>query len=61
MQAFDYQAYEAYCYEQQCRELDICQSCDGYGNHGIDEDGCVYVCYYCHGDGKYFPPKRLFT
>lgn len=29
-----------------------CDSCDGFGDHGVDEDGCLYVCYGCGGTGK---------
>lgn len=31
----------------------ICQSCGGFGDHGTDEDGCLYVCYGCGGTGKF--------
>lgn len=29
-----------------------CPSCDGFGDHGIDEAGCWLVCYACGGSGK---------
>lgn len=29
-----------------------CPSCDGFGDHGIDEAGCWMVCYGCGGSGK---------
>ena len=32
----------------------ICPSCGGCGDHGYDEEGCLYVCYGCGGTGKYF-------
>lgn len=35
--------------------LNRCPRCDGFGDHGLDEDGCLYVCYGCGGTGKYFP------
>lgn len=54
MQIFDFQAYEAYCSDQQYRELNICNSCGGYGDHGYDDEGRAYLCYACCGDGKYF-------
>lgn len=57
MQTFDYQAYDAYCADQQYRILDICDSCQGEGHHGIDDVGCLYVCYACGGDGNYFSQK----
>ena len=31
----------------------ICPSCGGFGDHGLDEDGRLYVCYGCGGTGKY--------
>ena len=36
----------------------ICPSCDGCGDHGYDEDGCMYVCYGCGGNGKYFQGSK---
>lgn len=59
MQTFDYQAYEAYCADQQYQILDICDSCHGYGDHGLDDEGKVYVCYACGGDGKYFSSRVI--
>lgn len=30
-----------------------CESCGGFGDHGVEEDtGCLYVCYACGGTGK---------
>lgn len=30
-----------------------CPSCDGYGDHGVEEEsGCLYVCYCCGGSGR---------
>ena len=32
---------------------DYCESCDGFGDHGVEEEsGCLYVCYACGGTGK---------
>ena len=29
-----------------------CASCDGVGDHGVEEDtGCQMVCYACYGTG----------
>jgi DnaJ-class molecular chaperone len=34
--------------------LNICSSCDGHGDHGIEEEtGCQFVCYGCGGTGRY--------
>ena len=33
---------------------DYCESCGGFGDHGVEEDtGCLYVCYACGGTGKW--------
>ena len=29
-----------------------CPSCDGFGDHGIDEEGCWMVCHACGDSGK---------
>lgn len=43
------EAREAYFAAQ-----NICMSCDGFGDHGVEEEtGCLYVCYGCGGTGKY--------
>lgn len=43
------EAREAYFAAQ-----NICPSCDGFGDHGVEEEsGCLYVCYGCGGTGKY--------
>jgi hypothetical protein len=34
--------------------INCCTHCGGFGDHGLDEDGCLYVCYGCGGTGKYF-------
>jgi hypothetical protein len=32
---------------------DDCDSCGGWGDHGVEEEtGCLYVCYACGGTGK---------
>ena len=28
-----------------------CPSCDGFGDHGLDDEGRALVCYTCYGDG----------
>lgn len=47
------------------RENNICPSCGGFGDHGCDEDGLLYVCYACSGTGLYTVPtissKTFFT
>lgn len=46
------------------RDLDYadrneCPSCDGYGDHGFEEEtGFRHVCYGCYGSGKYFTGGR---
>ena len=31
---------------------DYCESCDGFGDHGIEEEtGRLYICYSCGGTG----------
>lgn len=31
----------------------VCDSCDGTGDHGIEEEsGCLYTCYACCGTGR---------
>jgi hypothetical protein len=33
----------------------VCPSCGGTGDHGVEPDtGCLFVCYSCAGTGKYF-------
>jgi hypothetical protein len=34
-----------------------CTHCDGFGDHGLDEDGCLYICYGCGGTG--FEPQEV--
>ena len=34
-------------------QSDVCESCGGWGYHGIEEEsGLPYVCYSCCGTGK---------
>lgn len=45
-----------WCHELQAEELGTCTTCDGYGDHGFEEEtGCLYTCYGCGGTGKYYP------
>jgi len=31
---------------------DYCESCDGFGDHGVEEEtGRLYICYSCGGTG----------
>ena len=31
---------------------DYCESCDGFGDHGVEEEtGRLYVCHACGGTG----------
>jgi hypothetical protein len=31
----------------------VCSSCDGFGDHGVEEEsGCLYACYACGGTGR---------
>lgn len=40
--------------EARYKALNRCPSCDGWGDHGVEEEsGCLYVCYSCGGTGKY--------
>jgi DnaJ-class molecular chaperone len=44
-----YEAREAYYAAQ-----NICPSCGGMGDHGVEEDtGCLFTCYSCGGTGRY--------
>lgn len=46
-------AYEEYAEMlKQEKEDMFCTSCDGFGDHGFDEEGKIYVCYGCGGTGK---------
>lgn len=29
-----------------------CPSCGGWGDHGLDDEGKVYTCYTCYGEGS---------
>jgi hypothetical protein len=50
--------WEEYADDEQCRALNLCSSCGGSGNHGVEEDtGCFYTCYLCFGTGNYFVYK----
>ena len=50
----EYAAWQAHlAREAYLRALNECESCGGFGDHGVDEDGCLYVCYGCGGTGKY--------
>jgi hypothetical protein len=31
---------------------DYCESCGGFGDHGLDEEDKIYICYACGGTGK---------
>ena len=32
----------------------ICPSCWGHGDHGVEEEtGCLFICYGCGGSGRY--------
>lgn len=43
------EAYDAYH-----RHRNICPSCDGFGDHGVEEEtGRLYICFGCGGTGKY--------
>jgi hypothetical protein len=34
-------------------KYETCESCGGFGDHGIEEEtGCLYTCYCCYGTGK---------
>lgn len=40
--------------ESQYETLNMCTSCDGTGDHGVEEEtGCFYTCYACAGTGNY--------
>ncbi len=47
------QQMEMLAAEEYYEAQNICPSCGGHGDHGLDEDGCLYVCYGCGGTGKY--------
>lgn len=49
------QVYEEYCRDEQCSTLDVCPNCDGWGDHGFEEEtGFILYCYACCGTGKYY-------
>jgi len=56
----EWREYAAHC-EFEAREAyyaanNVCFSCGGMGDHGVEPDtGCLYICYGCGGSGKYFP------
>ena len=36
------------------RHQNRCPSCDGWGDHGVEEEtNCLYTCYGCGGTGRY--------
>ena len=35
------------------KHINLCPTCDGHGNHGVDEEGLPYVCYSCGGTGNW--------
>lgn len=35
-----------------------CPSCGGMGDHGYDESGCRYACYFCGMTGLVTPSAR---
>lgn len=46
--------YEEYCRDEQCLALDECPSCNGWGDHGFEEEtGRMHYCYACCGTGRY--------
>lgn len=48
-------AYEEYCLDEQYSILDVCPSCNGWGDHGYEEEtDRVHYCYACCGSGKYY-------
>lgn len=48
-------AYEEYCLDEQYSILDECPSCNGWGDHGFEEEtGRMHYCYACCGTGKYY-------
>lgn len=47
-------AIEEYDIERSYAEMNRCPSCDGWGDHGYEEEtNCRYICYGCGGTGKY--------
>jgi len=46
-------------HEARCQLMNICPSCEGAGDHGIEEEtGCPYICYACGGTGKFYPEEQ---
>ena len=34
--------------------MNVCPSCEGCGDHGVEEDtGCLFTCYGCDGTGRF--------
>ncbi len=45
--------WREYCDWQYMILSPYCQSCDGFGDHGVEEEsGCLYTCYACGGTGR---------
>jgi hypothetical protein len=44
--------YSMWCAVRAKRVRQYCERCDGFGDHGVEEEtGCLYTCYACAGTG----------
>lgn len=44
--------YADWCAARAMRDNQYCDSCDGFGDHGVEEEtGCLYTCFACGGTG----------
>jgi hypothetical protein len=50
--AEEYAEYAHWMAEIERKENLLCDHCDGFGDHGLDEDGKLYICYGCGGTGR---------
>jgi hypothetical protein len=42
--AAEYDEYSQWLAAEALRDAQWCERCDGFGDHGLDEDGKLYVC-----------------